>query len=209
MLDALMTMDKKGVDCAFYRFFSRKLPVFVDHRVYGEGRQCSFHNHDFPQLWICVKGKYLHRVGDEVQECGANSVVLVPIGYYHTFLVLEDSTELISLNLMYDIFLNVQAKAYINTISNMFLPSCGDQPGDCKLCFRIMSEASMAILEDCVSWLSVADFRVFSAKECQQIYRTVERIFSVPELALAEEYHKKATLFAHKWMKPIVRVLSG
>lgn len=207
MIDALMSEKKKGISCAFHRFFARMNPVVVDARIYKPHLKLSFHNHDFPQLWICTEGKYLHRVEDRVEECTRGSVVLVPPGYCHTFCVQEGCAEVISVNLLYDIFLDKPAELYTNVIANMFLPPFSKELGYTIPIFRTLSEESLSVIRNHISWLSLLDFQIVTGEVNLQMYRTLEAMFSLPELALPDKYRDRAIKLTKTCLYPVTRAL--
>ena len=117
---------------AFDKFASCRYPVNLRTWVYTSKYDSVLHNHDFPQLWYCADGRYLHQVGDQVYECSKGSVVVISTGVIHKFSVPEgEETRLLCLEVMFDIFLDVPCKKYLNTIAAFFLP-----PFSRELCYN-------------------------------------------------------------------------
>ena len=109
--------------CAFEKGFSKGFSCICEKRFFPPGYHQDFHNHDFPQIWYCQGGHYTHCIGDRQFECCKGSVIIVPPGNFHAFHVPKDEeAELVTLGVMYDIFLDVPARQYINAITNLFLP---------------------------------------------------------------------------------------
>ena len=83
MQDDRMKPGYKMLDCAFSKFLALRYPVFIKYYIYPPMHRNPMHNHDFPQLWYCLNGRYQHRVGDCIYECGKGSVVIIPPGVFH------------------------------------------------------------------------------------------------------------------------------
>lgn len=69
MNDIIIPGEKRQLDFAFTRFWGLKYPVYVESRIYTSAHHGVLHNHDFPQIWYCLGGNYLHQVEDQVYEC--------------------------------------------------------------------------------------------------------------------------------------------
>lgn len=111
------------LECAFIRYFPAQFPVTVNLRIYPSSHSTTLHNHDFPQVWYCLSGYYTHYVGNSQYKCTRGSVVIVPPGVIHEFHVPENETaKLLSLNVMYDLFKDVDPSLYINALAALFLP---------------------------------------------------------------------------------------
>lgn len=193
----------------FYKFVGLKYPVYAYSRVYEPGFTSSEHCHDFPQLWYCRSGRHTHKVGGQEILCTKGAVVIIPAGVYHSFWVDDgDASEIVAIHLSYEMVLDACADDYSNTLANMFLPAFEEALGWKLPLFRIISNSSQPVMEDCLSWLSMLAFAVEGMVQKNQIYEKLEQLFSLPEFSLPETFRRKALGLLQTRILPIFRVVS-
>lgn len=194
---------------AFARFFEKKYPVHVDVRVYTAEYNGILHNHDYPQAWYCLSGNYFHCVGDQVYECAEGAVIIVPTGVFHKFRVRErEEVKLISVSVMYDIFLDVPYHRYLNAIWALFLPSFFKELDHAQPVCRMLSRASQKRFEECISWLSLLDYTGPGSVTKLNIQKKLEEMFSLPELSLPEACKQKAAQLVQNRLYQMLQALS-
>ena len=200
--------EKFCMDVAFYRFFSRKYPLSVTRRTFFHGHEVAYHNHDFPQVWYCLDGRYDHRVADRIYPCRKGSLVIIPPGVYHDFTVPDDSVaDCVFLNVKYDFFLNKPMEMYVNSVANLFLPRFSQELDYEFPEFVTLSGESRATAEKLLSQLSAIDF-LEPEDAYAQMYPALERFFSVPELAFPEQARESALQLAQTYVQTMATVLS-
>ena len=196
------------VDLAFMWFATCRFPVIAEMRHYTVTTMKCGHRHDFPQFWYCRDGCYIHQVKDVIYECEKDTVILVPPGTFHWFWIPEGGyADIVCINVIYGIFMDVPASAYLNAASNLFLP-----PFEKELRFSFpryvkLSQRSKATFDEQVSWLMTLGFSAMGDSWCDQIYTSLERLFSVPEFALPEEYRDDAVRLLQTRVRPMSQVL--
>ena len=201
--------EKRHIACAFSNFAEKKSPVIVKKWTYTAAYSSTLHNHDYPQLWYCTDGSYLHQVGDKIYECPKGSAVVIHPGVFHKFWIPEGKTaELFALDVMYDIFLDTDYGQYLNAISALFLFAFSRELGYQFPAVRLLCKESQAALEEYASWLSLADFREPESAGTESIPEKLEQIFSLPEFSLPEKYRQKAMQLVLSHLFPILRAMS-
>lgn len=193
---------------AFDKFSFYRYPVNLRSWVYTSKHDSLFHNHDFPQLWYCADGRYLHQVGNQVYECSKGSVVVIPTGVFHKFSVPEDEeTRLLCLEVMFDTFLDVSFKKYLNAIAAFFLPPFSRELGYKYSTYQILSRESQKAFEEYCSWLSLLSFARSVPVDNKDILMKLEELFSLPEFALPDVYREKAMQLVASNLNPVLKVL--
>ena len=108
---------------------------------------------------------------------------------------------------MYDIFLDVPARQYINAITNLFLPGFSSELGMHIALYRMLSTESQIIWENISSWLISLRFNLHHFTPIDQVREKLEVLFSLPEFAVDKQYHKNAILIPQTRLWPMLRVL--
>ncbi len=193
----------------FYKFQSRKYPVFVENRVYQPGFDSGTHSHDFPQFWYCCEGSYFHRVGDEVFHCPKGSAVILPAGIPHNFWVPKDAPcRIFGLHLSYEVLLHTPLPRIRNTVANLFLPVFHRELGYSLPAYRMLDHSQQLQVEEALSWLSMLSFALEGMIKTHQIYEKLEGIFSTAAFRLPEDREKKAQDLIQTRLLPIWRVVA-
>ena len=194
---------------AFEKFFPLRYRVCVKKWIYSAAHQCTMHNHEYPQIWYCVSGQYLHCVDGKTYECVKGSVVLVPPGLFHKFWIQEaGGAELLNLDVNYDFFLDAPMERYANAIANLFLPPFNKEMGFTKPIYRMLSPDSQKKIERHISWFGsiTIGLNVKNALEAQRA--RLEEMFSLPEFAISPEQQKKAVRIAQMRLNPVVKAIT-
>lgn len=208
MVENIFRDDYKYMACAFDRFFALKSPVLIDTRSYPDTHRNTMHNHDFPQLWYCLSGRYQHYVNGRTYDCEKGSVVMVAPGVVHKLLVPEgERPEIQSLNVLYDTFLEAPADQYIHAIANLFLRPFAKELDYSFEEYKMLSPTSQAALENITSWFASLSFNLHDPVDKVDIYKKLEELFSLPEFAIPEGYWGKAVWLAQTRMRPMIRAL--
>ena len=208
MENSIFRDDYRYLECAFNKFFALRYPFLIDTRVYTAVHHNCLHNHDFPQVWYCLSGRYQHRVEDRVYTCEKGSIVMVPAGAYHNFQISEgEIAQIQSLNVMYDVFLNVPQEQCFHAAVNLFLPNYAKELERDFPAYIQLSPESQAVYEKNTSWLDSVCFNLPEAQGSADIYEKLEQIFRVPEFAVAEQYRERAAWLLQTRIYPIMRAL--
>lgn len=204
-----MLQPKQRISFAFYKFHSRHFPICANKRVYAAEYKSALHSHDFPQLWYCLRGTCRHIVGDQEYLCSKGSVIIVPTGVNHTF-VLPDGqdVELITIDVSFEAFRKAPAQQAIKAISNLFLIPFYQELGWSFAPYKMLSMQSQQQMEELLSWFCLLNYAPIGSVKSAQIYEKLEEIFSLPEFAFPAESQKKASHIFQSRLLPVLQILS-
>ena len=209
MIDSYNSDEVRRMDFAFTKFWGLKHPIYIERRIFTSEYSGGLHNHDYPQIWYCMDGKYVHQVEDQLYECEKGSVILIPSGVYHKFRILEgEHAELISLSVMYDIFIDVPQELYINTKAVLFLAPFAKELGHSSKRYISLSKKSQEQIEIVLSCLRLTWFEPPMKNAVNEIYDRLEQLFSIPEFAIPPKYYDKVSWLFQSRHLPIARALS-
>lgn len=197
-----------GNGFAFIRFGAWKYPTAVVRRVFPSNYPQHMHFHDFPQVWYCHEGRYIHQIGENSYECGKGSFIVVPPGVWHGF-ELPDGCEadIFCIEVKYSLFADTQQEKYLNAVANLMLPCFAKELGHTFPEVCQLGPESQVRAANYLSDLSMLDYKV-SGMEMEYIYERLERLFSLPELAIPDRLRRKAIRLAEQKAKPVVRTMS-
>lgn len=198
--------NKLNFGFAFERFAKCKDPVFADLREYKETVYDYIHTHDYPQIWYCYEGEYVHNLKGQEILCKKGSVVIVPPGILHRPFF-DTPTKVLCLNVNHDILLKCLPKKYKNAAIFLFL---GDFLGEVAPDFahyRMLCPKSQETVEKIFSWFMLQNYETHSAGETQY-WERLEEIFSLPEFTLPEEQMEKALHLVQTRVLPIFKIVS-
>ncbi len=185
----------------------RQYPVYAQKVVYTAKSKSTPHRHDFAQIWYCYKGRYYHQVEDKVYDCPEGSVILLPMGTAHNFWA-EADTQLLNLDIRQD-FLDMKAPGqHLNSAINLFLPQFFDE---LKLSFdyyKVLGQDSRRIWEQMVSWLAMLNYAPSDIATLGEVRDGMEKLFSVPEYAVADKITEKAVRLLQTRVSPILRIIN-
>lgn len=202
--------DKKamsGNSFAFIRFGAWKYPTAVIRRLFPGNYSQSMHFHDFPQVWYCHAGRYLHQIGENVYDCGKGSLFVVPPGVWHGFTVPEGcEADIFCIEVKYSLFVDTPPEKYLNAVANLLLPCFSRELGHHFPEMYQLGPESQEKAETYLSDLSMVDFRT-SGTEMETIYEGLEALFSLPELEISAKCRRKAARLAEQKARPIVRTM--
>lgn len=185
----------------------RHYPVYAHKGEYAAGSKSTPHRHDFAQIWYCYKGRYYHQVEDKVYDCPEGSVILLPMGTAHNFWT-EADTQLLNLDIRQD-FLDMKAPGqHPNSMINLFLPRFFDE---LKLSFdyyKVLEQDSRRVWEQMFSWLAMLNYAPPGTATLEEVRDGMEKLFSVPEYAVADKVIEKAARLFHTRVSPIIRIVN-
>lgn len=204
-----METPSHRISFAFFKFQGRRHSIYAYNRVYTPQHKGVLHSHDFPQLWYCLKGNYRHLLEDQEYLCSKGSVILVPSGVRHNFLVSEgEDVELISMDISYEAFIKMPAGQYINAATNLLLAPFAETLKWKSAPYRMLSSQSQQHIEDLLSWFCLLDYAPKNSVDLLQIYEKLEEIFSLPEFATPEKVRKKTAHLIQTRLRPVFQILS-
>ena len=201
-------MEKLVVlSCAFEILDRRLYPVYAEKGEHPAGFASVPHRHDFIQVWYCYKGQYHHRVEDTVYDCREGSVILLPIGTAHEFWG-ETDTQLLRMDIRLDLLDMDAPGQYPNAAINLFLPQFFDELKLHFDCYTVLGPNSRQIWEQMFSWFAMLNYAPPGTATLEEVRRGVEKLFSVPEYAVADKVTEKAVRMVHTRVSPIIRILN-
>ena len=197
-----------GNGFAFLRFGAWQYPTAVIRKTFPAGYLQYMHFHDFPQVWYCHEGRYLHQIGQNVYECTGGSLIVVPTGVWHGFVVPEGcEADIFCIEVKYSLFMDTPVEKYLNAAANLFLPCFAREldhgfPEVVQLSPESAEQAA-AVLSD----LSFLDYGSANA-DMSMIYGRLEDLFSLPETEIPVKRRRKALRLAEQKIQPIVRTMA-
>ncbi len=196
-----------GQNFAFIKFSAWKYPVAVIRRVFPGGFCEPMHFHDFPQVWYCHAGCYLHQIGNQEHTCTKGSFITVPAGVWHGFSIPQGETaDIFCIEVKYSLFLETAADEYCNAVTNLLLPGFSRELGWTFPEETCLGPESREKAAEYLSDLAILDFNA-SGTELVPIYEKLELLFSLPELALPARVLQKGARIAEQKLRPLVRTL--
>lgn len=206
----LQISEKRGIrrnGFAILQFGAWKHPTAVGRRVFPSGYQQAMHFHDSSQVWYCHEGFYRHQIGHNVYDCGKGSLIVVPAGVFHGFIIPEDQeADLFCIETMHSLFMATPQDRYVNAAANLLLPCFSKELGyTFPECYYLGPESQL-LAGDYLSELSLMDFRTCGTA-MDIIYDRLEDFFSLPEVAIPEEYQRKAIRLIQHKARPILRAI--
>lgn len=209
MKDTMFNGKYARLLCAYEKRFSNGYPCICTKKVFPAGYCDGFHNHDFPQIWYCLSGSYIHRIGQREYECAKGSVIVVHPGLFHFFQIPEDGeVELLQMDVMYDIFLDTPPEQYVNATANLFLYAFSGELGLEIPVYRELCQESQAAFEVNASWLISLGYNLHYITPKSRICEVLEALFSLPELVIPEKYREKVKWLAQMRLRPVLRLLT-
>ena len=197
-----------GNGFAFVRFGAWKHPTAVVRRVFTSGYRQDMHFHDFPQVWYCHAGRYLHQVEQSVYNCGAGSFFVIPPGVQHGFLIPEGyEADIFCIEVKYSLFIDASLENTLNAAANLLLPCFGKELEHKFPTLFCLGEDSREKAGNYLSDLALLDFKSSEA-DMDLIFSRLEGLFSLPELALPEQFRRKALRLAEQKALPVVRAMA-
>ena len=207
MLLERKTKTISGNGFAFLRFGAWKHPAAVIRKTFPAKYLQEMHFHDFPQVWYCNGGRYLHQVGQNVYDCTAGSFFVIPPGVDHGFVVPEGcEADLFCIEVKYSLFMDAHLEQCLNAASNLMLP-CFHKELDFSFSEHyVLSPESQEKAQRFLSDLAMLNF-VSGEENMDMIFRCLECVFSLPELAIPQRCYRKALRLAEQKALPIVRTI--
>ena len=194
---------------ALEKFLSLRYRFYVKKWIYSATYRSTLHNHDYPQLWYCLSGRYMHCVDGKTYECKKGSVVLVPPGLFHRFWIPEgDAVEILNLDVNYDFFQDAPLDRYANAVAKLFLQPFEKELGFSIPLYYMLCSESQKVIEESISWFASITIIGADIIVMETLRDQLERIFSLPEFALSEEQQKKAVRVGQMRLGPIVCALT-
>ena len=164
------------------------------------------HRHDFPQLWYCHKGSYVHNVGGHNYECSAGTFIIAPPGVMHGF-ELDGGEEVIltCIDTTYYFFGNKPGKRYTNILTHLFLPEF-----DSELGFEIpkiyaVEDGELTIAEEIFEKLNSTNYSVpFNTDNFKSLLCA---LFDLSPFKLDNSQRVKATMYLDKKFNGVMEAI--
>lgn len=178
-------------DFSFSRFYGMKFPIIVTKEIFSNRVQVP-HLHDFVHIWYCIDGNYTHIVGNNKYICKKGSIVIVPPGTTHELYPNEkEDITLMSVDIAYTAFLDIDTQKYINTLAHLLLPAFSNELSLKLSTFYQLSEQSQKSADTLLSELTLA-IPLDSANN-EKILGILETFFNLPEFHLDVTTREKTT----------------
>lgn len=174
---------------------------------YPAGFVSRLHIHDFPQLWYCMEGNYLHQTATGTHSCCPGTLILVPPGCPDSFRIPERETALLTeISLSPALFVNLSPERYLNTLSSLFLPN---YPDCLEHSFR-----DHVLLEESSHQTALEVLRRLSVLSCtpekvpaDTVLSQLETLFSLPEFMLPQALAAEAVSLLESRVFSILKAL--
>ncbi len=164
------------------------------------------HFHDFSQIWYCVSGHYTHFVGDTSYECTEDTLIIIPPGIPHHYVISDSPCTLIQLNIMFSLFKRPYSKESLSAVSHLFLPSFSDTLGFEKhICTHLVGN-SREIAKNIFLELT----EIYSSLKVQHtsaISKLLCRLFGISEFEIPDQTFKKIQPFVEYKYIPIMKTV--
>ena len=197
-------LDKRSriINVSFRTFMRYPLPLHVFELKDISGYVQKTQYKDYPQLWFCREGEYIHETEHGMYLCRKGSVVIVPPGIANCVQVPEiGKATLLRIDLTFDYLAETNFDAAPNTAALLFLPTFLREMGYPVGEHYILSEASQAAAEERIAVLS-SDEQAGSLKR-----DSLEEMLSLPEFAFPVRMKDRAAE-AYTKLQPVLRALS-
>ncbi len=195
--------NNRSINASLSAFMYNEPPFHTKVRANISAQTIQAHYHDFPQLWYCRKGEYIHETQYGQYRGTPGSLVIVPPGVLHGYVVPEGQTvTVVRLDFAMDYAMDIPFESAPNTVTALCLPPFLRQLGIPRKEFYQLSEATQDMLETVLD--AITDLKMgLPAKR-----NLVEQFFSQPEFAQTDAEKEIADKIAHTRLYPVLRVLS-
>ncbi len=202
----VMLLEHRLIGAMWEKFRDPKY-AFEAHLSSYDTHVYNPHSHDYPQLFYCLSGRYVHMVGDVEYECSEGSIIIVPAGINHGYRSVDDNGFVhVQLNVLLNFFDDFADENQLRTVVHLFLNSfekelscsCmhyaalhGKEREQANEIFRMLSSHKWT------DHVSNPDF----------VLRQFCKVFSADAFALSEKTMKKARAFLQKKFIPVLRTI--
>ncbi len=197
--------DKRNriINVSFRTFMRFPPPAHVYELQKCSGYEPKAQYKDYPQLWYCREGEYIHETEYGTYLCRSGSLVIVPPGVAHRPRVPQGTnTTLLRIDLTFDYLSEISFDAAPNTAILLFLPGFLRETGHPVREYYALSEASRSVVEEILTILA-------SEKQEEVRKRTsLERMLCLPEFGYPAELKELAAVEAKNRLSPVLRALS-
>ena len=195
--------QKRIINQSFPTFMRCPSPIHV-HQIQDLSASIPKSQYkDYPQIWYCREGTYIHETEHCAYSCSAGSLVIVPPGVAHSLLAPEQGTaQLVRISLTFDYLSETTFEAAPHTAALLFLPPFLRQAGHPVKEHYFLREASRSVVEETFALL------ISAKQEEAQKRASLERMLSLPELALPAHLKEATLTETYAKFSPVLRALS-
>ncbi|MBQ7120611.1 MAG: helix-turn-helix transcriptional regulator [Oscillospiraceae bacterium] len=192
-----------------YARFRRCGHPFFSNCCYVDGKsESNMHSHDFPHLWYCLEGRYTHIIDSVSYKIGAGSLVILPPGTSHEWEFAEDeSARLVQVNLMFNIFDDVEDEEQLRGIMHMFLSSFSKKLSFSPVRLVEFEGKEKAFCDEVFSKISSFDWRGEKLENFEELKKEFFGIFSLPCFNVPEKAMENAGEFIKNKFIPLLRTV--
>lgn len=207
-------MDNKNSEQISYSYLALMLDYFSRFRTSVAVRHASYssyyiqqpHIHDFPQIWYCRKGSYIHSAGSNVYDCHAGSFIIIPPGVPHGFEITGDEEVVLScIDLTYYFIKGDSDTRFENVAAFLFLHEMGSE---LKMNFPYkfdFSDEDQARVEKLFDKLLSVDYsEPFNIKVVKD---AIYSIFALAPFSLSFVQKKRVALYVDKKFNGIMEAI--
>lgn len=167
----------------------------------------NVHYHDFPQVWYCKKGKYIHQTETSSYTCTPGTMIIISPGKYHSYEIPSDQkVELICIDIAHDAFINFCNGKFTNVIAHTALPGLAKDTFNFND-FVHLSKASKVLAENILSKL-ISSQPHQKKEEPVNVIKMLDAIFSLPEFKLSADQKQAAESVINSKLLPIIKSIS-
>lgn len=191
----------------YSQFLSCLSPVRTTSVKYTSNYSNLTHSHDFPQMWYCIQGNYTHYIGSQSFLCSAGSIVIIPPGKMHSYMIPEgQETEFICTNVAFGVPLLPEIGRYPKTITHLFLSAFSEMSGMHFPKAIDLCENSVNTAERIFSELIQGNSER-TPPDNAWFFQQLEQIFSLPEFSLTDSQLRIAQKMVTTILQPLTKAL--
>lgn len=186
------------------RTFSRNTPPI---HVYALKNVSAYslkpHYKDYPQIWYCQEGEYIHQTEHDIYTCKKGSVTVIPPGIAHCVQVPQSANAtLLRIDLTFDYLAETCFDAAQNTATVLFLPPLLQNAGiSVPEHYALSSESQKAAK-------LLIDILISQEQDAISKRTALEQLVSLPEFPHLDKDQKKLAAEAYGKLISILHVLT-
>ena len=189
------------------RFRKVDNPISTAQKRFGSRYNEVPHLHDFPQIWYCASGEYVHTVGDEAFRCEPGSLIIVPSGTAHYFEIPDGKEcELYQTNLLFNVFRSFSEISELQCAAYTFLPAFSKE-----LKFEVKTEYILSGEEKAAAnavFKRLYEYDSAKSPQTHSSYRNLFfSLFAFPAFSLSDNVRLRAEKFIRKKFIPLLRTV--
>jgi AraC-like DNA-binding protein len=161
------------------------------------------HYKDYPQIWYCQEGEYIHQTEHDIYTCKRGSVTVIPPGIAHCIQVPQSANAtLLRIDLTFDYLAETSFDAAQNTATVLFLPPLLQNAGISIPEHYTLSNKSQKAATP------LMDILISQEQEAVSKRAALEQLVSLPEFPHLENSQEKVVAEAYSKLISILHALT-